>query len=332
MARSGFGILPPNTLARCAAPGLVAICLLLGARFSAPEAAEDTPRRAPDAKSIPEPRDAAVRDSERKTLIAFYEALDGPDWIQRDFWASDRPVGEWHGVETDEDGRVIVLTVYDNNVTGTLPPAICGLERLRTLHLSFNKLSGPLPDGLGNCRALKNLWLKGNKISGRLPDSVAILPELEYLDIHANDFSGPLPAVWNTPKLKIFRGDDNRISGPLPEQLLRQPSLEQVFLHNNELTGPLPAPSSPNLGSLLLANNKLSGPIPDEMGRLKELTDLRLNRNQLSGRIPASFASAASLQVLRLDYNRLSGPIPPGLARRLMIFDVSHNPGMEAAQ
>jgi hypothetical protein len=181
MARSGFGSFLPNTLARCAAPGLLAICLLLGASFSPPEAAEDTPRRAPDAKSIPEPKDAALRDRERKTLIAFYEALGGSDWIQRDFWASNRPAGEWHGVETDEDGRVIALTVYDNNVTGTLPPAVCALERLQTLHLSFNKLSGPLPDGLGNCRALKNLWLKGNKISGRLPDSVAVLPELEYL-------------------------------------------------------------------------------------------------------------------------------------------------------
>ena len=33
--------------------------------------------------------------------------------------------------------------------------------------------------------------------------------------------SGPLPAIWNTPKLQIFRAEDNRISGALPEQLLR---------------------------------------------------------------------------------------------------------------
>ena len=53
-------------------------------------------------------------------------------------------------------------------------------------------------------RELKNLWLKGNKITGRLPDPVAALPNLEYLDVHANEMSGALPAIWNTPKLKIF--------------------------------------------------------------------------------------------------------------------------------
>ena len=83
---------------------------------------------------------------------------------------------------------------------------------------------------------------------------------------------------------------------------------------------------------MLLANNKLSGPVPEEIGRLKKLTDLRLNRNQLSGPIPGSLAGTASLQVLRLDHNRLVGPIPTGLAKRLMVFDASNNPGLEPAR
>lgn len=328
---------PTNTLARYSVPSLLAIALLLVACcFPAKAAPVDDsaegPAEADTATSIPEPTDPALRDRERQALIAFYEALGGPDWIERDFWVSDRPVGEWRGVKTDAEGRVVRLTIYDNNVTGRLPAAVCKLERLRTLHLSFNKLSGALPDELGACRALKNLWLKGNKITGRLPDSVAVIPELEYLDIHANEFSGPLPAMWNTPKLKIFRADDNHISGPLPEPLLRQPALEQVFLLNNALTGPIPASLGANLTSLLLTNNALSGPIPQTMGRLKKLTDLRLNRNQLTGPIPASLAEAPSLQVLRLDHNRLSGPVPPGLAERLMVFDVSHNPDVEAVR
>src|SRR5688572_27117138 len=124
-------------------------------------------------KPLPEPKDPAIRERERRAMIEFYEALGGPDWIERNFWGSDRPVGEWHGVETDADGRVVRLTIYDNNLIGPVSPAICRLERLHTLHLSFNKLSGALPEALGECRALKNLWVKGNKITGRLPDSVA---------------------------------------------------------------------------------------------------------------------------------------------------------------
>jgi hypothetical protein len=281
--------------------------------------------------SLPEPRDPAVRERERKALIEFYNALGGPDWIERDFWGSDRPVGEWHGVTTDSDGYVVQLTIYDNNLTGPLSAAVCRLERLHTLHLSFNKITSALPDGLGQCRALRNLWIKGNKVTGRLPDSVATLPVLEYLDLHANDMSGPLPTNWNTPKLKIFRAEDNRISGELPAQLLAQPSLEEFFVHNNDLTGKLPNTLSANLRAVLMANNHLSGPIPEEFGTLKKLTDLRLNRNQLTGSIPKSLSSAPALQVLRLDNNRLVGPVPADLAKRLMVFDASNNPGLESA-
>jgi len=328
----------PNSLARSveipkgSAIKLLVIGLLLCMCHSSAETYVCLAQETPDtANTLPEPKDAAVRDRERKAMIEFYEALGGHDWIERDFWGSDRPVGEWHGVTTDADGYVVQLTIYDNNLIGPVSAAICRLERLHTLHLSFNKISGVLPDKLGECRALKNLWVKGNKITGRLPDSVAVLPELEYLDLHANEMSGPLPTIWNTPKLKIVRAEDNRISGALPAQMFRQPILEEVFIHNNELSGTIPTTLSPTLRAVILANNKLTGPVPEEFGKLKKLTDLRLNRNQLTGTIPASLLGAESLQVLRLDHNRLTGPIPAGLAKRLMVFDASNNPGLEQA-
>ena len=286
---------------------------------------------ADQAPSLPEPKDPALREAERQALMLCYQALGGPDWLQRDFWGSDRPVGDWHGIETDADGRVVRLTIYDNNLEGSIPPEICRLERLHTLHLSFNKIGGQLPDALGDCHAMKNLWLKGNKLTGCLPDSVAVLPELEYLDLHANALSGPLPERWNTPKLQTFRGEDNSISGGLPDQLLTQPALEQLFLHNNRLTGALPQQLGAKLSALLLFNNALSGPIPEALGRLEDLIDLRLNRNRLSGAVPASLAAAPALQVLRLDDNRLSGPLPAGLGEGLTVFDISSNPELEAA-
>jgi Leucine-rich repeat (LRR) protein len=310
---------------------LLVIGLLFGMCHSFAETYVSLAQTTSTTKSLPEPKDAAVRDRERKAMIEFYEALGGHDWIERDFWGSDRPVGEWHGVTTDAEGYVVQLTIYDNNLVGPVSAAICRLERLHTLHLSFNKISGELPDKLGECRTLKNLWVKGNKITGRLPDSLAVLPELEYLDLHANEMSGPLPTIWNTPKLKIVRAEDNRISGALPAQMFRQPALEEVFIHNNELSGPIPIPHSPSLRAVILANNKLTGPVPEEFGRLKKLTDLRLNRNQLTGIIPASLLSAESLQVLRVDHNQLTGTVPAGLAKRLMVFDASNNPGLKSA-
>src|SRR5690349_20087720 len=64
--------------------GLLALALLLPAS-AAPALAEDAAAR----PSLPEPRDAAVRARERAAMIAFYAAMGGPDWIQRDFWGSD---------------------------------------------------------------------------------------------------------------------------------------------------------------------------------------------------------------------------------------------------
>ena len=83
-------------MARCVA---LALGVLLGMMCGGSTYAfEGTGDASAAAKSIPEPIDAAVRERERRALIDFYEALGGPDWIERDFWGSDRPVGEWHGV------------------------------------------------------------------------------------------------------------------------------------------------------------------------------------------------------------------------------------------
>ena len=258
--------------------GLFLAGLLLG-WFGSNTTAGDVERGNHNSASLAEPADARVRANERKALMAFYLALGGPDWLQRDFWGSDQPVGQWHGVATDAEGRVVRLTLYDNNLAGPLSPEVCQLERLHTLHLSFNRLAGALPHALSDCRKLRNLWVKGNRLSGHLPDAIAVLPEIEYIDVHGNELSGPLPANWNTPKLTIFRGEDNRISGPLPSTLLQQPQLKKLFLHNNALSGPIPEVLSGSLQSLLLANNRLSGPIPAAVGTLTHLTDLRLNRN-----------------------------------------------------
>lgn len=40
-------------------------------------------------------------------------------WIRQDGWKSDRPLGEWYGVTTDGNGRVIWLGLSSNDVEGT---------------------------------------------------------------------------------------------------------------------------------------------------------------------------------------------------------------------
>jgi hypothetical protein len=103
--------------------------------------------------------------------------------------------------------------------------------------------------------------------------------------------------------------------------------------HNRAIEGPLPEKwDTPKLKQFWGNDNRISGPLPAALLRQPRLEKLLLHNNQLSGPIPASVAHAPALQVLRLDHNRLSGTVPDGLGRRLMVYDVSNNPELEAAR
>ena len=54
-------------------------------------------------------RDLPYGEPDREALVALYNATDGPNWANNDNWLSDRSLGEWHGVRTDANGRVMRL-------------------------------------------------------------------------------------------------------------------------------------------------------------------------------------------------------------------------------
>ena len=40
-------------------------------------------------------------------------------WKRKDGWKSSEPLGQWHGVTTNAEGRVIGLDLHDNDLSGT---------------------------------------------------------------------------------------------------------------------------------------------------------------------------------------------------------------------
>ena len=42
--------------------------------------------------------------ADRPVLVALYNATDGPSWKNSANWLSDKPLGQWHGVTTNESG------------------------------------------------------------------------------------------------------------------------------------------------------------------------------------------------------------------------------------
>ena len=254
---------------------------------------------------------------DRAALEALYDATNGANWSHNDNWKTDEPLGQWAGVETDSDGRVMWLILRENQLSGQILAELGNLTSLTTLDLSENQLSGPIPAELENLTSLNFLNLGENQLSGPIPAELENLTSLDNLNLHSNQLSGPIPAeLGNLTSLAGQLGlDSNQLSGPIPAELGNMTSLTSLGLSDNQLSGPIPAElgNMTSLTSLLLNDNQLSGPIPAELGNMTSLNFLLLNDNQLSGPIPAELGNMTSLTSLLLNDNQLSGPIPAEL-------------------
>ena len=288
--------------------------------------------------------------SDREILAALHESADGWHWVNADNWLTKAPLEEWHGVETDADGRVVHLDLGHNALSGTLPPELGGLEALNGLVLWGNDLSGAIPPELGNLPNLADLHLEDNWLSGAIPPELGNLSTLESLGLSLNHLSGAIPPdlgslerlaaleLWGNgltgrippelgglSRLVVLDLDFNRLTGPIPSELGQLSSLESLYLSGNDLTGPIP----PELGNLAgletldLSDNGLSGSVPDDLADLRALVSLRLAGNALSGGIPSQFSRLSTLARLLLDNNDLTGSVPPELSGMSSLREMS---------
>ena len=154
---------------------------------------------------------ATVRPpTNREVLEILYDETDGDNWTDNGNWLTDRPLGEWYGVHTNADGRVVGVSPSFNNLTGPIPPELGYLSDLEWLLLRVNNLTGPIPPELGNLSSLATLLLNDNNLTGPIP------PELGNLSSLA------------TPTL-----NDNNLSGPIPPELGDLSGLVQLHMYNN---------------------------------------------------------------------------------------------------
>ena len=66
---------------------------------------------------------------------------------------------EWHGVTTDDEGRVTEVILFRNQLTGGIPAELGNLSNLTGLVLATNQLTGEIPADLGNLSNLTGLTL-----------------------------------------------------------------------------------------------------------------------------------------------------------------------------
>ena len=80
--------------------------------------------------------------------MALYNATDGPNWTNSSNWLSDSLVGQWYGVTTNDIGRVTILDLNNNQLSGEIPAELGNLGNLEAIRLAGNQLTGCVPAGL----------------------------------------------------------------------------------------------------------------------------------------------------------------------------------------
>ena len=264
--------------------------------------------------------------SDQAALRALYEFAGGTDWTNSGNWGTARPLGEWHGVRVDGQGRVIGLTLTDNGLSGGFPPELGALIHLTSLDLSNNALTGPIPPELGALVNLTVLVLDYNDLTGPIPAQLATFSNLTYLGLGGNNLTGPIPSeLGSLVKLRGLHLSGNALEGSIPAELGRLVNLEWLHLSENDLTGPIPSELADlaQLRVLGLNHNALVGPIPPELGSLVSLERLELYDNALVGPIPAELGNLVNLDWLELGVNNLAGPIPSELGSLVKLRGLS---------
>lgn len=305
--------------------------------------------------------------TDREILIKIYKAMNGPEWQgdESNNWLSDKPIGEWEGVKTNEEGRVIALRIAGDNVRGLFPSEMVGLSELEQLFISARDCDVPdvipaeigeliklnslsitvhtrkpdkpvLPD-ISSLVNLEKLYLKG--FGGAIPENITQLSKLKIVGVHG--FEGKIPEniceLTNLRELSITM--PNQPDGGVPDCIGKLSNLTLLNIDfsigiadgNKEPIAGFPESIWDLTNLEYLTMNALSstgGPIPgDKVAKMTNLKSLTINNCGITGTIPAEIFEFGKLNNLSINHNKITGSIPAeiGNCTKLNIVRLSNN-------
>lgn len=179
---------------------------------------------------------------ERDALIDIYKSLDGDNWTNNRNWCSDKPVGDWFGVDTDYNGFVWQIHIDNNNLSGSLPSSISDFKKLEYLTISLkpDAEETEFPIAVTEIESLRGLSLSYNNMIGEIPEEVYEMPNLEYLYLERNNLIGQISENIGKSNLVDINLSVNRLSGEIPESIAASPRLKTIQLNYNNLSGDIP--------------------------------------------------------------------------------------------
>ncbi|KAK1377938.1 hypothetical protein POM88_024682 [Heracleum sosnowskyi] len=228
--------------------------------------------------------------------------------------------------------NLIFLSLAGNKFTGIIPSEIVKLSKLQRVVLSNNRLAGNIPASIGNLSMLDEIYLENNELSGTIPLSFGRCPMLVLLDLSQNNLTGTIPdKLFDfspfSVKLNLSR---NHLVGSLPPHIGALETIVELDVSENELSGLIPDTLGGciTLGSLYMQGNFIQGNIPHSIKGLKGMQYIDLSRNHLSGNLPAFFETLP-LKYSNLSWNKFEGEVPTkGVFTNASTFSVVGNKGL----
>jgi len=260
-----------------------------------------------------------------EALIAFYNAMDGDNWIDNSGWEDainglncDPCNGAMFGIFCNSNDRVNRIDLQENNLVGSFPIEFFQITELTNLILRDNLISGELSPMFGDLILLEVIQLFNNQLTGEIPAEMGQLVNLEYFRLHNNLLTGTLPPeLGMMSSLIYFDVYGNQLTGEIPPEFGQLLNLEVLLIYDNLFFGGIPIELTllENLTILDLYGNEFSGEIPSEIGQLSNLEYLYFNSNGFTGEIPEEIYQITSLVHLYFDNNFLTGSISPNIGQ-----------------
>ncbi len=221
---------------------------------------------------------AQVNEDDSIRLVTFYERTNGDNWNNNQGWLTAE-VSEWYGITVNEEGRVSMMQLSNNQLSGDL-----------------DDLRNVLPT------ALIELDLSNNSLQGKFDAWYPRLSELEILRINNNQLTsaGTGPTLGEMRKLRIFNASDNQLAHEFPNIISRK--IEEISLSNNKLGGSIPDfRDFKNLKSLHIDNNYFSH-ATDGISLPAHIEHVSLENNRFNFQDIWSLTNALSLSETQVSY------------------------------
>jgi hypothetical protein len=125
------------------------------------------------------------------------------------------------------------VTSDKNNMDGSIPEEIAGLDSLVELGLDKNALTGSIPLAIGKLPQLQFLDLDENKLSGTIPDELYNATTLRSIDLDSNNFSGSISTkIGDLVDLFLMQLDYNLLTGEIPSEVASLSNLRKLLSMN----------------------------------------------------------------------------------------------------